>query len=129
MEPSFMAISPLTLLSNKREYTSHDWVILRRFTADPCLCRIGASHQSLSTCNRLVVEVNGSMSEVGDGVRSAIRLLSRSHRRFIEEQKVKVFRSLIKETRITPAGIELEIREVQHSPANEQYWSQSGMRA
>ena len=38
-----------------------------------------------------------------------IRVLSRSHRRFTEEQKVKVFRSLVKETRITAAGIELEM--------------------
>jgi Recombinase/MerR HTH family regulatory protein len=38
-----------------------------------------------------------------------IRLLSRSHRRFTEEQKVKVFRSLVKETRITATGIELEM--------------------
>jgi len=38
-----------------------------------------------------------------------IRLLSRSHRRFTEEQKVKVFRSLIKETRITASGVELEM--------------------
>ena len=38
-----------------------------------------------------------------------IRLLSRSHRRFTEEQKVKVFRSLIKETRITGSGVEFEM--------------------
>jgi hypothetical protein len=38
-----------------------------------------------------------------------IRLLARSHRRFTEEQKVKVFRSLIKETRITANGVELEM--------------------
>jgi hypothetical protein len=35
--------------------------------------------------------------------------LARSHRRFTEEQKVKVFRSLIKETRITANGVELEM--------------------
>src|SRR5262245_9363525 len=38
-----------------------------------------------------------------------MRLLSRSHRRFTEEQKMKVFRSLIKETRITEAGVEFEM--------------------
>src|SRR5262249_32951741 len=38
-----------------------------------------------------------------------IRLLSRSHRRFTEEQKVQVFRSLIKDTRITASGVELEM--------------------
>jgi len=38
-----------------------------------------------------------------------IRLLSRSHRRFTEEQKVKVFRSLIKETRMTESGVEFEM--------------------
>src|SRR5215831_19464316 len=38
-----------------------------------------------------------------------IRLLSRSHRRFTEEQKVRVFRSLIKETRITASGVEFEM--------------------
>jgi site-specific DNA recombinase len=38
-----------------------------------------------------------------------IRLLSRSHRRFTEEQRVKVFRSLIKETRITANGVEFEM--------------------
>jgi MerR HTH family regulatory protein len=38
-----------------------------------------------------------------------VRLTSRSHRRFTEEQKVKVFRSLIKETRITASGVELQM--------------------
>jgi hypothetical protein len=38
-----------------------------------------------------------------------IRALSRLHRRFTEEREVKVFRSLIKETRITASGIELEM--------------------
>ena len=38
-----------------------------------------------------------------------MRLLARSHRRFTEEQKVKVFRSMIKETRITEAGVEFEM--------------------
>lgn len=38
-----------------------------------------------------------------------IRILARSHRRFTEAQKVRVFRSLIKETRITEAGVELEM--------------------
>jgi hypothetical protein len=38
-----------------------------------------------------------------------IRLLSRSHRRFTVEQKVKVFRSLVKETRITTSGVEFEM--------------------
>ena len=35
--------------------------------------------------------------------------LSRSHRRFTEERKVKVIRSLVKETRITATGIEFEM--------------------
>ena len=37
------------------------------------------------------------------------RLLARSHRRFTEEQRVRVFRSLIRETRITGAGVEFEM--------------------
>jgi hypothetical protein len=40
---------------------------------------------------------------------NTIRILSRSHRRFTEEQKVKVFRSLIRETRITASGIEFQM--------------------
>jgi hypothetical protein len=40
---------------------------------------------------------------------NTIRLVSRSHLRFTEEQKVKVFRSLIKETRITASGVEFEM--------------------
>jgi hypothetical protein len=37
------------------------------------------------------------------------RLLSRSHRRLTDDQKVKVFPSLIKETRITASGVEFEM--------------------
>ena len=40
---------------------------------------------------------------------NTIRILSRSHRRFTEEEKVRVFRSLIKQTRITASGVELEM--------------------
>jgi hypothetical protein len=53
--------------------------------------------------------VEGSVPEVRDGVPKASRILSRSHRRFTDEQKVKVFRSLIKETRISAAGVEFEM--------------------
>jgi hypothetical protein len=38
-----------------------------------------------------------------------IRILSRSHRRFTEEQKTRVFRSLIRETRITTSGVDFEM--------------------
>jgi hypothetical protein len=38
-----------------------------------------------------------------------MRMLSRSYRRFTEDHKVKVFRSLIKETRITANDVEFEM--------------------
>jgi len=38
-----------------------------------------------------------------------LRILARSHRRFTEEQKTKVFRSIVKEARLTAAGVELEM--------------------
>jgi hypothetical protein len=38
-----------------------------------------------------------------------LRLLARSHRRFTEEQKTKVFRSIIKEARLSETGVELEM--------------------
>jgi len=38
-----------------------------------------------------------------------LRVLARSHRRFTEEQKTKVFRSIVKEARITETSVELEL--------------------
>src|SRR5262249_26979499 len=52
---------------------------------------------------------NHGKQDVSTELIQTIRLLSRSHRRFTEEQRVKVFRSLIKETRITASGVELEM--------------------
>jgi DNA-binding transcriptional MerR regulator len=52
---------------------------------------------------------NHGKQDTSDQLIQTIRLLSRSHRRFTEEQKVKVFRSLIKETRITASGVEFEM--------------------
>jgi len=36
-------------------------------------------------------------------------LLVRSHKRFTEEQKTKVFRSIVKEARVVATGVELEM--------------------
>src|SRR5204862_6352327 len=52
---------------------------------------------------------NHGKQDVSAELIQTIRLLSRSHRRFTEEQKVKVFRSLVKETRITTSGVEVEM--------------------
>ena len=38
-----------------------------------------------------------------------LRVLARSHRRFTEEQKTKVFRSIIKDARMTDSGVDLEM--------------------
>ena len=38
-----------------------------------------------------------------------LRVLARSHRRFTEEQKTKIFRSMVKEARFSASGIELEM--------------------
>jgi hypothetical protein len=38
-----------------------------------------------------------------------LRLLARSHKRFTDEQKTKVFRSIVKEARIVATGVELEM--------------------
>jgi len=48
-----------------------------------------------------------------------IRLLSRSHRRFTDDQKVKVFRSVIKEARLTATGVEFEMYV---QPTQNVYW-------
>jgi site-specific DNA recombinase len=52
---------------------------------------------------------NHGKKDIGTELIQTIRLLSRSHRRFTEQQKVKVFRSLVKETRITASGVELDL--------------------
>jgi hypothetical protein len=46
---------------------------------------------------------------VTDDLVQILRVLARSHRRFSEEQKTKVFRSVVKEARLTAAGVELEL--------------------
>jgi hypothetical protein len=46
---------------------------------------------------------------VTDNLVQTLRVLARSHRRFTEEQKTKVFRSIVKEARLAPTGIELEL--------------------
>jgi len=46
---------------------------------------------------------------VTDGLVQTLRLLARSHRRFTEEQKTKVFRSMVKEARLSETGVELEM--------------------
>jgi hypothetical protein len=38
-----------------------------------------------------------------------LRVLSRSHRRFTEGQKTQAFRSIVKEARLTDAGVELDL--------------------
>jgi hypothetical protein len=45
-----------------------------------------------------------------------IRLLSRSHRRFTEEQKIKVFRSIVMAANLRSSSVELElyVQPVQH---------------
>ena len=52
---------------------------------------------------------NHGSQNISTDLINTIRILSRSHRRFSEEQKVRVFRSLIKQTRITASGVELEM--------------------
>jgi hypothetical protein len=46
---------------------------------------------------------------VTDDLIQTLRILARSHRRFTEEQKTKVFRSIVKEAKVTAAGVELEL--------------------
>jgi len=46
---------------------------------------------------------------VMDDLVQTLRLLARSHRRFTEEQKTKVFRSMVKEARLSETGVELEM--------------------
>jgi hypothetical protein len=46
---------------------------------------------------------------VTDDLVQTLRVLARSHRRFTEEQKTKVFRSVVKEARLNAAGVELEL--------------------
>ena len=54
------------------------------------------------------IQSNGKNNGVVDLIQT-LRILARSHRRFTEEQKTRVFRSIIKEARLTAAGIELEM--------------------
>ena len=55
----------------------------------------------------------GNRREIETGERTfliqTLRILARSHRRFTEEQKTKVFRSIVKEARLTATGVELEM--------------------
>jgi hypothetical protein len=63
-----------------------------------------------TTVPSIVCEVRRNRARLAQyRIIQTIRILSRSHRRFTEERKVKVFRSLIKETRITATGIEFEM--------------------
>ena len=48
-------------------------------------------------------------TEVAADLIQTLRVLARSHRRFTEEQKTKVFRSIIKEARLKADGVELEM--------------------
>src|SRR5688572_4217187 len=54
------------------------------------------------------IHSNGKNSGVTDLIQT-LRVLARSHRRFTEEQKTKVFRSVIKEARLSASGVELEM--------------------
>jgi hypothetical protein len=54
------------------------------------------------------INSNGKATGLSDLIQT-LRLLARSHRRFTEEQKTKVFRSIIKEARLNAAGVELEM--------------------
>ena len=49
------------------------------------------------------IDSNGKATGLTDLIQT-LRLLARSHRRFTEEQKTKVFRSIIKEARLTASG-------------------------
>jgi hypothetical protein len=51
---------------------------------------------------------------VTDDIVQTLRVLARSHRRFTEDQKTKVFRSLVKEAQFTAAGVELELYVNRH---------------
>ena len=63
-----------------------------------------------TTVPSIVCEVRRNRARLAQyRIIQTIRILSRSHRRFTEERKVKVIRSLIKETRITATGIEFEM--------------------
>jgi hypothetical protein len=66
--------------------------------------------QGPTTVPSIVCEVRRNRARLAQyRIIQTIRILSRSHRRFTEERKVKVIRSLIKETRITATGIEFEM--------------------
>jgi hypothetical protein len=54
------------------------------------------------------IQADGKRAVTDDLVQT-LRVLARSHRRFTEEQKTKVFRSIVKEARLTGAGVELEL--------------------
>jgi len=52
---------------------------------------------------------NHGKHDVTAEVIQTLRVLARSHRRFTEERKTKVFRSMVKEARFSAFGIELEM--------------------
>src|SRR5688572_28387407 len=54
------------------------------------------------------VQSHGKTGVAADLIQT-LRILARSHRRFTEEQKTKVFRSIVKEARLTAIGVELEL--------------------
>jgi DNA invertase Pin-like site-specific DNA recombinase len=59
-------------------------------------------------CLQQKIQSDGKDTGVTDLIQT-LRILARSHRRFTEEQKTKVFRSIIREARLTAAGVELEM--------------------
>ena len=54
------------------------------------------------------IQSHGKREVTADLIQT-LRVLARSHRRFTEEQKTNVFRSMVKEARFSASGIELEM--------------------
>ena len=54
------------------------------------------------------IQSHGKTGVAADLIQT-LRVLARSHRRFTEEQKTKVFRSIVKEARLKADGVELEM--------------------
>jgi hypothetical protein len=62
----------------------------------------------LRATDRQKIQADGKRA-VTEDLLQTLRVLGRSHRRFTEEQKTKVFRSVVKEARLTAAGVEMEL--------------------
>jgi len=69
--------------------------------------RLKAVHHKTEELQKRLEELN--QKDLAADLVHTLRILARSHKRFTEEQRTKVFRSLVKEAHLKKDGVELEL--------------------